>query len=841
LKVMAAEAAGLASANNKFVREAQAASALNHPNIVTVHEVITWNSVPVIVMELVEGQPLRALCGQLMPLEQAKRIGTQILEALQFAHAHGIVHRDLKPENVMVRPDGYTKVLDFGLARRSFLDKDSAETSSNTGMPVGTLRYMSPEQCRGEAATAASDVFAAGIMLYEMFAGRHPFEKDSPLDTAHAIARERPKAPSHWNRKIPGGLEQLILLTLEKEPAQRPTAQHMAHSLAAGLGSQAPNARLRRMLLAVVAGLLSVILASALWWTRGRLQMPLMNDSTEANLQIVPVTGWSGTERMPSLSPDGSKVAYEFTNAGSTVSHIYLKDLALKDLAAATPVPLTDGPMSDVKPVFSPDGNRIAFLRRTKRKQRVMIIPASGGLETQVGEASEVSPSFQVMAWDPAGQMLIVSDSVGNAPEQVALFAIPLKGGERRQLTFPKLQELDCMPLLSPDGKKLGFARVDPWLDGRIWALPMKQVSVGAAGSIAPQPLTTNDQPIASWGWLHNGKDLLISRQNGVRATLWTQPVGAGTARQVTWFDDQVAQLSLARRGKQLVYTPLERQRTSIWQFSTSQPAVEPRAVIASGFGDVDVRYSPDGQMIAFASTRSGEMNIWVCARDGSKPRKMTFYEDGHRWAAGSPNWSPDGRFLAYDAGGANENGKIFVLDVATGKSRRVTGPAAWIDSVPSWSADGRSIYFNSNRGGHQDIWSVPAAGGEPVQVTRHTGFECAATPDGRFIYYTRYFTPGIWRVSLVSGEDQLVPGMEEVNTRCWQGTPKGIYYVTTDGSAALKFFDYATGKVRFIRSMPRQPVPTYRGLSVSPDGQTVLYAQSEESGSNLMLVKNFH
>jgi serine/threonine protein kinase len=165
LKFMSVEFAATAVAAESFIREARAASALNHPNIVTVHEVISWKSLPVIVMEFVEGELLRSFCGSPLPLPRAILIGSQIMQALAFAHSAGIVHRDLKPENVMVRSDGIVKILDLGLARQTMVESARQNISSTAGLPVGTLRYMSPEQCRGEAATPASDVFAAGIIL----------------------------------------------------------------------------------------------------------------------------------------------------------------------------------------------------------------------------------------------------------------------------------------------------------------------------------------------------------------------------------------------------------------------------------------------------------------------------------------------------------------------------------------------------------------------------------------------------------------------------------------------------------------------------------------------------
>ena len=185
LKFLLPDAFESSSTVESFIREAKAASSLNHPNIVTVHEVIRSESSRAIVMELVEGASLRELCGSAQPIDLVIRTGQQIANALAEAHVHGIVHRDVKPENIMVRGDGYVKVLDFGLARQMAVD------TAGSGLPAGTLRYMSPEQIRGEPLTGASDVFSLGLTLYELLTGSHPFESSSAFETAVAIARRR--------------------------------------------------------------------------------------------------------------------------------------------------------------------------------------------------------------------------------------------------------------------------------------------------------------------------------------------------------------------------------------------------------------------------------------------------------------------------------------------------------------------------------------------------------------------------------------------------------------------------------------------------------------------------
>lgn len=210
----------------RHVREAKAVSSLNHPNIVSVYQVVENGLEAAIAMELVEGNSLRRLMGNPTPVEHVCHFGSQAAQALAAAHRQGLIHRDIKPENLMVRPDGYVKVLDFGLARDM-----AAHLSTTSAIPVGTLRYMSPEQTRGESLTGATDIFSLGLVLYELATGRHPFPSDSAFETAHAIANRSPAPPSTVNKFIPQPFDDLILRMLSKSPDARPSAQDVADQL----------------------------------------------------------------------------------------------------------------------------------------------------------------------------------------------------------------------------------------------------------------------------------------------------------------------------------------------------------------------------------------------------------------------------------------------------------------------------------------------------------------------------------------------------------------------------------------------------------------------------------
>ena len=210
---------------DRFIREALAVSALNHPNIVTIYETGETAGARYIAMELVRGRTLRELVRERMPWARAADIGRQAAEALAVAHAAQIVHRDVKPENVMVRDDGYVKVLDFGLARIERAVGGTAATVSldtHTGLVIGTIGYMSPEQARGESVTTASDVFSLGIVIYEALTGQHPFPAASPLAVLHAILGDQPVAPSRLVPDLPVAFDEIVLECLQKDQRLRP-------------------------------------------------------------------------------------------------------------------------------------------------------------------------------------------------------------------------------------------------------------------------------------------------------------------------------------------------------------------------------------------------------------------------------------------------------------------------------------------------------------------------------------------------------------------------------------------------------------------------------------------
>jgi len=295
-------------------REAKAASALNHPNIVTIHEVVQSESTFAIVMELVEGTPLRQLAGEPLPPVDVLHVGSQIARALAAAHGGGIVHGDIKPENVILRRDRYVKLLDFGLAR-----KLNTEGSGVDSPGLGTLRYLSPEQARGELLTPASDVFSLGLVLYELATGRHAFPADSPLATAQAILSDEARPPVLVNPGIPAHLNSLIRTMLAPDPTVRPSAEQVAYALEA---PSTPHGSLRLWPPFLCVAVLLAICFGVWWWRQARDsgRRPTFRQITT----LVP----ENRATAAAISPNGKLAAY------ANVDGIFVRNMRSGDLKA---------------------------------------------------------------------------------------------------------------------------------------------------------------------------------------------------------------------------------------------------------------------------------------------------------------------------------------------------------------------------------------------------------------------------------------------------------------------------------------------------------------------------
>ncbi len=396
IKVLPAEKLADEGRKRRFLKEARSASALNHPNIVTVYQIESADDIQFLVMEFVPGKTLdRIIPKKGMRLNEALRCAIQIADGLAAAHAASIVHRDLKPGNIIVTSTGVVKVLDFGLAKLTEIEapdsSDSTETvaapETSEGMIVGTASYMSPEQAEAKHVDARSDIFSFGCVLYEMLTGHRAFSGGTSISTLSAVLRSEPTPITQYVPEIPREVERVVNRCLRKDPNRRfqttrdlkVALQELLEESDSGTLPMLPGAatkkRSRRAIL-LLASLLLIVVSIIVVWVVGRRSQPAA-EMIESHF-----TAYEGYESSPSFSPDGNQVVFAWDPGPGGRQGIYVRFIG-----AGQPVALTNTPEPEFGPAWSPDGRWIGFFRVTAEERlAVMVMPAIGGKDRKVGE-----------------------------------------------------------------------------------------------------------------------------------------------------------------------------------------------------------------------------------------------------------------------------------------------------------------------------------------------------------------------------------------------------------------------------------------------------------------------
>jgi Tol biopolymer transport system component/predicted Ser/Thr protein kinase len=826
----------------RFVQEARAASALNHPNIVSIYDIRSEDGLDFIVMERVAGRTLDEAAGPKgLSSTEALRYASQIAGALAQAHNAGILHRDLKPSNIMVTADGRVKILDFGLAK--LLDQENPGPDASTvtagwvteeGAVVGTAPYMSPEQAEGRALDARSDIFSFGCVLYEMVTGRRPFSGGSRLDILSKVVREEPALPRQIRSSIPLEIEKLILRCLRKDPARR--FQSMADlkialddlrdEIGAG-GTPARRRPLRPWVWAAAAAAVIAIAFLAWWsWSAGQPAEPP---------RATALTTFPGLELHPSFSPDGNHVAFSWSGRAQENTDIYVQQIG-----AGSPLRLTTDPLNDYNPVWSPDGRWIAFFRGAPpapiglRKREIRIIPPLGGADRKIAEvlSQDFFPLASYLAWSADSGFLIVTDTQGvGRPD--ALFSVSVETGEKAALTRPQLPVLaDLSPAVSSDGSRLVFLRRTTWGAGELHLLPLRPDLTAAAES---KRLTHAEFGANFPVWIPGSRDILFS----AKRALWRMTAAENSSPgRLAFAGEDALMPAVSRpgqgRGARLAYVRSFAD-FNFWRLNTPGPGAPatsaPVLAAASTRVEYHIQFSPDGRRVAFTSERSGEPEIWVSDPDGSNAVQLTFLRGID---ANCPAWSPDGETVAFSAAGKDEF-DIYTVPAAGGKLRRLTTDPA-IDLCPSFSQDGKWIYFSSMRAGDSRLRKMPASGGEAVEVAAGHAGRAMEASNGDVYYITTSILSPLFRLPAAGGGPVKVA--ESVVWFNFSVLGKGVYYVGQVGNEVrLQYFDSVTGRTTTIA---RNLGDAGAGLTVSPDGKTILYTRMDASADDLMLVENF-
>jgi Tol biopolymer transport system component/DNA-binding winged helix-turn-helix (wHTH) protein len=526
----------------------------------------------------------------------------------------------------------------------------------------------------------------------------------------------------------------------------------------------------------------------------------------------------------PVFSPDGEKIAFRLeddSELGKGSGHppgIYVSDLGSGEL-----IQLTTEEQNG-NPTWSPDGESLAFVRTKQEDRGIYRVSAKGG-EVRRFMAVDGHSSQTDLAWSPDGKYIAFTSASpnGSAP----LFAFSIATNDVRPLTDPVGKDQDWGPAYSPDGSRIAFVR-------RRIADLAENIFVASLQGGAAQQLTFGGGAIESPPtWTSDGKWVVYTTTQSGEARLWKVPSAGGPEETLPGIGAPSLHPSIPREvGTLLAYQSVLGD-SSIWRLNVSQvSASEAGLVVISAAGSNEgPRLSPNGRKLAFMSNRGGSMEIWISDPDGSYPLKLTNLD-----GCGSPQWSPDSRSIAFDSVHGGRPG-VYAVNLDGGEPR-VVAEGGSQNMVPSWSHDGRWIYFASDRGGQDHIWKVRSTGGEAVRVTQHEGFAPLESPDGKTLYFasSRLPNPEIWQMLVEGGQETLVsPLLRPAFWAGWTATEAGFYFLAaqSEGSTALEFFDAKAGVTRVVSRLNGNAF----WLSSSNDGQTLWYNQKQE-GQNVILVK---
>jgi serine/threonine protein kinase/Tol biopolymer transport system component len=789
----------------RFEKEAEAAGALNHPNILAVYDVGTRDGSPYIVSELLAGEELREqLHG--IPFSARKTIdyAQQIAHGLAAAHDKGITHRDLKPENLFVTTDGRIKILDFGLAKLKPQVGDvissqvaTVKQITNPGTVMGTVGYMSPEQVRGQNADHRSDIFSFGSILYELLSGQRAFQRDTTAETMTAILKEDPPELSA-SSGINLSLEKIVTRCLQKKPEQRFQSAHdLAFALEALTTPSASSVKtitsfdvadshsragiaavLRSALFAwIVAGVFVLMLLGLSWkyFTR-----PAVSDARMMRLSILPpekATLIAG--QAPMVSPDGAHIVFAVTDGSGRIG-LYLRAL---DSPAAQPLAGTEG---GGWPFWSPDSREIGFFAGGKLKK----IDIAGGQPVTLAEA----PVPRGASWNQNGLIIFTPAPPGPT------FRIPAAGGAPTPINSVDMDHGEFprwFPQFLPDGRHYLF------LSGGSRSAGKRVIGIGALDSPETKTILTTDFTALytrSGYLLYRRESMLVAQKFDVERLelagdplpvaeqigfegltyqtlvsvsdqdiLAYQSLGAGKT-QLVWFDrsdkragvvgvpGDYSDLSLSPDDKRLVFSQVDQStgNSDIWVMDlaggvpsrfTFDPAVD--------FAPV---WSPDGQRLVFASLREGAPNLFQKMANGSGQEETLFKSPLAKLPS---DWSSDGRFIICGTVDPKTRWDLWVLSVSDHKWEAfLQTPANETRGV--FSPNGRWVAYESDESGKKEIYvqSFPASGAK-WQISVSGGTQARWGRDGKELFY-------------LSGERRITS--VEANTEAatfTHGTPK--------------------------------------------------------------------
>jgi eukaryotic-like serine/threonine-protein kinase len=837
IKILPAEFSQDAERLRRFEQEARTAGMLSHPNVLIVHDVGVHEETPYIVSELLEGETLRErLARGALPFRQGVDYALQVARGLAAAHEKGVIHRDLKPENLFVTNEGLLKILDFGLAklkrrRVGGVDTDASNVpATETGMVLGTVGYMSPEQARGQEADHRSDIFSFGAILYEILTGTRAFQGASDVEVLHAILKHDPPDVQETQRRWSPGLDRILRRCLEKDPRSRfQSANDLAFAIetlarvsedsgAPVMHAPASMGQAGRKRTAPFAWIATGLLAVALAVTIAVLYFRTPAAAPEMRVEISTPPTTNPTSF--AISPDGRRLVFQAV--GSAGQQLWLRSL---DTPVAAPIAGTEGAIAP-HPFWSPDSRSIGFFAGGKLKR----IDVSGGLPQTLADA----PDGLGGTWSAEGVILFSPST--NTP----LFRVQASGGEVSPVTkldAPR-QTNHGFPFFLPGGRQFLFYALGE----------LRGTYVGSLDSRETKRLTEAESAGAylGSGWLLfvRQRSLMAQRLDLGRTELTGDPVVL--ADQVRGGGFGVGAFSVSA-GSTLAYR-VDRQdrRQLIWFDRSGTP------LGTLGDPDVQVYSSPelsrDGHSVVFSRPIQNNADIWRI--DAGRASRLTFDPAIDGFAV----WSPDGRSIVFSSNRTHVP-NLYQKPSATPGGEQLLLQSTQTNVPVDWSRDGRFIlYYYRDPKTDNDLWVLPLGADRKPRPFVNTAYDQPYgqfSPDGHWVAYSsnesgRYEIyvvpfpePGLhkWPVSTSGG----------VRPR-WRSDGKELYYIAPDGR--LMAVPIAVSGSTF---KPGTPVALFQtrivggGTNVSgqqydvaPDGRFLINTSMEDAGLPITLLLNW-
>ena len=840
----------------RFEQEAQAASALNHPNIITIYEVGKADDVHFIATEFIEGTTLRKrISGARLRTDEVLDVAIQIASALVAAHSAGIVHRDIKPENIMVRPDRYVKILDFGLAKltervevTSQLDpkdtdnipdvitteetveedltslpaQDSYQTSpvldvpdTTPGIVLGTAQYMSPEHARGLKVDARTDIFSLGIVLYEMIAGRHPFTGATRREIVSAVINLDPIPLSHYRPELPDVLEWIVTKSLSKDREERyQTARELLNDL------RRLQHRLRVEREVSRAQSFASQHLSEVEATGG-----LREDSAKGSRIVErtrPLTArLSGGFKL--FLTEGSrfgrvmKIVTVLLIVGLIAAYTYwLRRLPVVPFGAMKVSRFTSTGNS-TRAAISSDGKYVVYAEREAGKQSLWVRQVAARSSVEIVLPAEVS--YRGMTFSPDGNFIFYVVQEGNNPIDL-LYQVPVLGGQPHRL----MVDIDSPITFSPEGQQLAFVR--RYRGTGEDALMVAQVDGTGERKLATRK-GTDFFGIGGPAWSLDGKVIACpagSNAGGRYMSVVEVRVRDGVEKAVSnhrW--SNVGRVAWSRGGG-LVISATEFGSTLAQLWHLSYPGGEPRKITNDLNDYRDASLTADSKALVSVQYEA-HVNIWLAPQgDATRARQVTSGVGQYNGVRGL-TWTPDGRIVYVSRLSGSQD--IWIMQSDGTNQRQLTTAETRADVYPSVSSDGRSIVFVSTRTGNSNLYRIDIDGGNLTQLTSGSSEEFPdISPDGKWVVYTATGSTNfrLWRVPITGGNavqitDKLAqwPAISPDGKwiACWYRNqphmPWQLAIIPFDGGLPTRVFDVPATAASAI---PMRWTPDGRGLS---------------------------